>query len=675
MNASDAQKRMEELYELIAYHNRRYYDMDEPEISDYEYDRLSLELRSLEEAWPVFARFDSPTATVGGTVKRELRKVAHDVPIISLQDVFSKEDVFDFVKRVLTDEPGAVFCVEKKIDGLTLVLRYNDGRLTEAITRGDGSIGESVYENALAIPSIPREIPARLPYLEVRGEVYMSSESFEAANLRQREKGGKIYQNRRNSAAGTMRQLDPAVVAERGLDIFVFNLEIARGKEFASHMESLEWLARQGFSIIQDPVRAASAEEVWAAIEHIADIRHSLNYGLDGAVVKVDDLSMRERLGMTSKVPRWAVAYKYPPEQGESVLQEITVQVGRTGRLTPLAHFKPIRLAETTVSRAVLHNQDYINEKDIRIGDTVVVQKAGDIIPEIVSVIPEKRPEGALPFTMPRFCPVCGAPAVREQDGDGVHLHCSGTECPAKDSRALVYFLSRDAMNIDGFGPAAAEALISEGYIRNIADIFRLRESRDRLIEEGIVGREKSVDKLLAAIEQAKDNDIDRLITGLGIRNIGRQGARQLAAEYKSMYELMDAGEQELSRLEGFGTTLAAEVKAFFSVPKNRELVRSLDALGVNMLSKASSVIRDRRFEGLSFVLTGTLPSLTREQASAIIESFGGKVSSSVSKKTSYVLAGEAAGSKLQKADELGVRVISESELLEMTGEKPAENF
>ncbi|HPX70313.1 MAG TPA: NAD-dependent DNA ligase LigA, partial [Bacillota bacterium] len=619
--------------------------------------------------------FDSPTVTVGGTAKRELRKVAHDVPIISLQDVFSKEDVFDFVKRVLTDEPEAVFCVEKKIDGLTLVLRYNDGRLTEAITRGDGSIGESVYENALAIPSIPREIPARLPYLEVRGEVYMSSESFEAANLRQQEKGGKIYQNRRNSAAGTMRQLDPAVVAERGLDIFVFNLEIAEGKEFSSHMQSLEWLANQGFSVIQEPIKAASAAEVWAAIEHIADIRHSLNYGLDGAVVKVDDLSMRERLGMTSKVPRWAVAYKYPPEQGESVLQEITVQVGRTGRLTPLAHFKPIRLAETTVSRAVLHNQDYINEKDIRIGDTVVVQKAGDIIPEIVSVIPEKRPEGALPFTMPQFCPVCGAPAVREQDGDGVHLHCSGTECPAKDSRALVYFLSRDAMNIDGFGPAAAEALISEGYIRNIADIFRLRESRDRLIEEGIVGREKSVDKLLAAIEQAKDNDIDRLITGLGIRNIGRQGARQLAARYTSMYELMDAGEEELSQLEGFGATLAAEVKAFFSVPKNRELVRSLDALGVNMLSKASSAVRGNRFEGLSFVLTGTLLSLTREQASAIIESFGGKVSSSVSKKTSYVLAGEAAGSKLQKADELGVRVISESELLEMIGEKPAENF
>ncbi len=658
---TDPRSRMEELYSLIAYHNDRYYNQDDPEISDFEYDALSVELRKLEAEYPMFARKDSPTQKVGGTAKRELRKVEHDVPIISLQDVFSKEEVMAFAERVLTEQPGAVFSVEKKIDGLTLVLRYREGKLADAITRGDGATGESVYENALVIDSIPKEIPEKLPYLEVRGECYMSTESFEAANRRQIERGEKIYQNRRNSAAGTLRQLDPAVVKERGLDIFIFNLEICEGRSFKGHLESLEWLKTQGFPVIEEPIRAKTADEVWAAIEHIGSIRYSLNYGLDGAVVKVDDLAMRRQLGMTSKVPRWAVAYKYPPEQKETLLEDIVVQVGRTGRMTPLAILSPVRLAETTVARATLHNQDYIDEKDIRIGDTVVVQKAGDIIPEVLSVVKEKRREGSRPFVMPSFCPVCGAPAVK--DADGAHLRCSGDSCPAKDSRSLAYFVSKDAMNMEGFGPSAVEALISEGYIRSIPDIYRLKDHRERLIEEGIIGKEKSVGNILGAIENSKGNDIDRLITGLGIRNIGKQTAKVIAKSFKDMDEVMNADAERLMELPDFGRIMADDMTAYFANEKNRAMIAELKELGVNTLSLSAAEPaegRDQRFAGLTFVLTGTLPTMTRDEASAIIESFGGKASGSVSKKTSYVLAGEAAGSKLTKAQQLGIPIIDE---------------
>ncbi|MBR0138825.1 MAG: NAD-dependent DNA ligase LigA [Firmicutes bacterium] len=658
---TDPKSRMEELYSLIAYHNDRYYNQDDPEISDFEYDALSVELRKLEAEYPMLARSDSPTQKVGGTAKREFRKVEHDVPIISLQDVFSKEEVMAFAERVLSEQPGAVFSVEKKIDGLTLVLRYRGGRLTDAITRGDGAIGESVYENALVIDSIPKEIPEKLPYLEVRGECYMSTESFEAANRRQIERGEKIYQNRRNSAAGTLRQLDPAVVKERGLDIFIFNLEVCEGRSFKGHLESLEWLKTQGFSVIEEPIRAKTADEVWAAIEHIGNIRYSLNYGLDGAVVKVDDLAMRRQLGMTSKVPRWAVAYKYPPEQKETLLEDIVVQVGRTGRMTPLAILSPVRLAETTVARATLHNQDYIDEKDIRIGDTVVVQKAGDIIPEVLSVVKEKRREGSRPFTMPAFCPVCGAPAVK--DADGAHLRCSGDSCPAKDSRSLAYFVSKDAMNMEGFGPSAVEALISEGYIRSIPDIYRLKDHRERLIEEGIIGKEKSVGNILRAIEDSKKNDIDRLITGLGIRNIGKQTAKVIAKSFKDMDEVMNADAERLMELPDFGRIMADDMTAYFANEKNRAMIAELKELGVNTASLSAAGPakgKDQRFAGLTFVLTGTLPTMTRDEASAIIESFGGKASGSVSKKTSYVLAGDAAGSKLTKAQQLGVPIIDE---------------
>ncbi len=661
----DVKARMDELYRLVEYHANRYYNDDDPEISDFEYDALTRELRKLEAENPLFARPDSlATRRVGGTAKRELRKVAHDVPVISLQDVFSKEDVVAFVDRVRQQFPDAEFSVEKKIDGLTLVLRYHNGKLTDAITRGDGAIGESVFENALMIKSIPQTIPEKLPYLEVRGECYMSTESFEAANRKQELSGGKIYQNRRNSAAGTLRQLDPNVVKERGLDIFIFNLEVAEGKSFATHLETFEWLASQGFHVLEEPVLARTADEVWAAIEHIGKIRYTLNYGLDGAVVKVNSLAQRQVLGMTSKVPHWAVAYKYPPEQKETVIEDITVQVGRTGRMTPLAILKPVRLAETTVSRATLHNQDYLDEKDIRIGDTVIVQKAGDIIPEVLSVVKEKRPDGAARFVMPSVCPVCGAPAERE--ADGAHLHCTGSACPAKDSRSMAYFVSKDAMNMEGFGPAAVEALISEGYIKSIPDIYRLKEHRERLIEEGIVGKEKSVDNILAAIEKSKDNDIDRLITGLGIRNVGKQTAKVLAAKYPDMQAVMDAPAEELTHLPDFGDIVAGDICTYFAKPENRAMIDELGELGVNLRSKAAESKVDDRFAGKTFVLTGTLPTMTRDEASALIESYGGKCSGSVSKKTSYVLAGEAAGSKLTKAQELGVPIISEEDLLEM---------
>ncbi len=663
----DVKQRMEELYKLLAYHNERYYNQDDPEISDYEYDQLSLELRRLEAEYPMFMHADSLTQRVGGTARRDLRKVEHDVPVISLQDVFSREEVYAFVERVKKEIPSAHFIVEKKIDGLTLVLRYRNGRLEEAITRGDGAVGESVYENALAIRSIPKTLPEKLPYLEVRGEVYMSTESFEKFNARQAETGGKIYQNRRNSAAGTMRQLDPAVVAERELDIFVFNLEIAEGRTFTGHKESLLWLQSLGFPVSPQLTDADTADEVWAAVEDIGNTRWELNYGIDGAVVKVDDLAQRRALGYTSKVPRWAVAYKYPPERKETVVEDIIVQVGRTGRMTPLALLKPVRVAETTVSRATLNNQDYIDEKDVRVGDTIVIQKAGDIIPEVLEVVKDKRPEGTVPYKMPALCPVCGAPAAREEGGDGVHLYCTGSACPAKDSRRIAYFVSKDAMDVDGFGPSAVEALISEGYIKGFADIYGLKEHRERLIEEGIVGKEKSVDNLLRAIEASKDNDIDRLITGLGIRGVGKQGAKTLASRFPDVQSVMDAPAETLAALPDFGGITASDITAFFADPANREAVAQLAAAGVNMTSKAAAKRKDDRFAGMTFVLTGTLPTLKRDEAAAIIESFGGKAAGSVSKKTTYVLAGEAAGSKLTKAQELGIPILDEDAFLAMT--------
>ena len=660
----DIKKRILQLRKEVQYHNDKYYNQDEPEISDYEYDKLSLELRRLEQENPQYADSNSPTKKVGGGNKRELRKVEHDVPIISLQDVFAKEEVYSFVDKMKIELNNPKFIVEKKIDGLTVVLRYYNGQLKEAITRGDGVIGESVYENVLEISSIPSIIPTSLPYLEVRGEIYMTNENFEKVNKLQEETGGKQYKNARNLAAGTLRQLDSSIVKERNLDIFVFNLEVSEGKSFNSHSETLNWLEEQGFKVSPDFDICESANEVWACIEQIGENRWKLPYPIDGAVVKVDDLNQRKMLGMTSKVPRWAAAFKYPPEQKETLLKDIIIQVGRTGRLSPLAILEPVRLAGTTVSRATLHNQDFIDSKDIQIGDTIVVQKAGDIIPEVIRSIKEKRPKDAKRYVIPNFCPICGAETIREDDG--AHTRCTNPNCDAQAIRSIIYFVSKDAMNIEGFGPSSVEALMKDGYVKDIADIYYIKNYREELIEKGIVGKEKSVDNLINAIEKSKDNDIDRLITGLGIKNVGKQSAKVLANNFLSMDELAKADYDSLIVLPDFGDTIVKDLIKYFHEERYHTLIAKMKEVGVNTNSKASETKKDNRFEGKTFVITGTLPTLKRDEAAAIIESFGGKVSGSVSKKTSYVVAGEEAGSKLTKAESLGIQIISEEQLNNM---------
>ena len=665
MDKEQVKARIDELRKQLEYHNDRYYNQDDPEISDFEYDVMSRELRALEADHPEFASADSPTQKVGGTAaKRELRKVEHDVPVISLQDGFSKEEIEAFYTRIREEIADPVFVVEKKIDGLSVVLRYYDGELKEAITRGDGVIGESVYENVMEIRALPKVLREKLPYVEVRGEVYMTKDNFEKANRKQAETGGKLYQNQRNIAAGTLRQLDSSIVRERGLDIFVFNLEVCRGRTFSSHSETLEWMAEQGFDVSPEYRICRTFPEIWEAIEGIAEGRWDLQYGIDGAVVKVDSLEARRQLGMTSKVPRWAVAYKYPPEQQETVVEDITVQVGRTGRITPLALLKPVRIAGSTVSKATLHNQDYIDLKDVRVGDTVVVQKAGDIIPEISRVIPENRRPGAVRFTLPDRCPVCGSETVREENG--ADLRCPSDDCYGKRVRAIEYFASKDAMNMEGFGPSTAEALYDSGYVEDIADLYTLKKYREDLIEAGTVGREKSVDNLLNSIEASKENGLTRLLTGLGIRNIGKQSARVLAQHFPDLDAVMAADAEEIKALPDFGDIAAADLTAYFAEPKNRELIEKLRQQGVSMVSTEEAAKQDDRFAGMTFVLTGTLPTLTRSEASEIIQSFGGKVSGSVSKKTTYVLAGEEAGSKLTKAQSLGVEVISEDDFQRM---------
>lgn len=660
----DAKQRIIELRNKIEYHNNKYYNQDEPEISDYEYDKLSLELREFEKQYPEYVESNSPTQKVGGTTKRELRKVQHDVPVISLQDVFSKEEVYAFVEKMINELSNPKFVVEKKIDGLTVVLRYHNGELKEGITRGDGLIGESVYENVLEMDSIPNTIPSKLQYLEVRGEIYMTNENFEKVNKTQEQTGGKQYKNARNLAAGTLRQLDSSIVKERNLDIFVFNLEISEGIEFDSHSETLEWLEGQGFKVSPNFDICETANEVWECIEKIGQNRWGLPYPIDGAVVKVDNLSQRRTLGMTSKVPRWAVAFKYPPEQKETLLKDIIIQVGRTGRLSPLAILEPVILAGTTVSRATLHNQDFIDSRDIQIGDTIVVQKAGDIIPEVIRSIPEKRPKDAKRYIIPNVCPICGAETIREDDG--AHTSCTNPKCDAQAIRSIIYFVSKDAMNIEGFGPSSVEALMKDGYIKDIADIYYIKNYRDELIEKGIVGKEKSVDNLIKAIEKSKDNDIDRLITGLGVKNVGKQSAKVLASNFANMDELVDATYEKLIILPDFGETIVNDLIQYFHEEKYHTLIAKMKEVGVNTTSKISESKQDDRFEGKTFVITGTLPTLKRDEAAAIIESYGGKVSGSVSKKTSYVLAGEEAGSKLTKAENLGITIISEEQLRDM---------
>ena len=657
-------QRIEELRKIIAYHSDRYYNMDDPEITDYEYDQLMQELKELEKEHPEEITADSPTQKVGGSAKREAGVlVRHRVPMLSLQDVFSKEEVVQFVEDMRAQIEDPEFVVEMKIDGLSLGLRYEEGNLALAVTRGDGIVqGEDVTENAKVIKDVKKKLKDPVPYIEVRGEVYMTNKAFDDVNARQELLGKKMFANPRNCAAGTLRQLDSKVTKERNLSMFVFNIQEVHGKTFQTHTEGYDYLKKNGIKVIEDYTVCKTAEEVWQAIEKIGERRGNLPYDIDGAVVKLNRLSDRETVGETSKVPKWAVAYKYPPEEKETTLLDIELGVGRTGRITPTAVFAPVKLCGTMVSRATLHNQDFIDELDIRIGDTIVVYKSGEIIPKIKRVIKEKRPEGTVRYQSPAICPVCGEKTVREEDT--ADTRCTSPNCPAQLERHIINFVSRDAMDIKGFGTAYIEELSRQGYLKDVADIYDLRQYREELIEKGIIGKEKNTDKLLDMIEESKKNDLSKLLTGLGILNIGKATAKALARHFKTMDALENAETEELTQVTDIGEVSAAYIRQFFQDEKNRKILKRLKENGVNM--ELTEIAADQRFFGKTFVLTGTLLTMGRKEAAEKIEKFGGKAASAVSKKTDYVVAGENAGSKLTKAQQLGITILSEGELLEM---------
>ena len=664
----NAEQRIKELRKQIEYHSNRYYNEDSPEISDYEFDQLMRELKKLEQENPELISKDSPTQKVGGKAKRKAGVlVRHNVPMLSLQDVFSKEDVLKFVEEMREQLEDPEFVVEYKIDGLSMSLRYENGELKLAETRGDGiNFGEDVTENARVIKDVKQKLKDTPEYLEVRGEVYMKNEDFDAVNERQELAGKKIFANPRNCAAGTLRQLDTDVTRERKLSMFVFNIQQTRGIAFETHTQGYEYLKKQGIPVIDDYRICKTGEEVWNAIAAISESRGKLSYDIDGAVVKLNRYSDRERLGATSKVPRWAVAYKYPPEEKESVLKEIELSVGRTGRITPTAVFEPVRLCGTSVSRATLHNQDFMDELDIGIGDTVVVYKSGEIIPKIKEVKKEKRPAGWVKFQIPDVCPVCGEKTVR--DKDTADIKCTNENCPAQLERHIINFVGRDAMDIKGFGTVYIEELINKGYISSVADIYRLKEHRDALIEEGIIGKEKNTDKLLDAIEKSKENDAYQLLTGLGISNVGKAAAKAIMRKLQNFDALMRASSEELQEVDDIGRVSADCILDFFQKEENQALMEQLKEAGLNMECLEEDR-GDLMLSGMTFVITGTLPNMDRKEAAAYIEQLGGKVTGSVSKKTNYLLAGENAGSKLKKAQDLGITVISEEELFHMTKE------
>ena len=638
-----------------------YYVLDNPTMSDYDFDHKLRRLEELEQAHPDQITEDSPTRRVGGQVAEGFQEVTHEVPLESLQDVFDLEELGDFVRRVQESLDGkAEFDVEPKVDGLSVALEYRDGLFVRGATRGDGRVGEDVTENLKTIRSLPLRLPEPIPQLIVRGEVYMSKKVFEQLNEEREIRGEALFANPRNAAAGSLRQLDPKVAASRKLDIVVFNIQKAEGAEFSTHTETLDYLERQQFRVIPRTL-CTSMEEIGTRIAAIGDGREEFPYDIDGAVVKLNSLADRKILGSTAKFPRWAAAYKYPPEQKESVVEDIVVQVGRTGVLTPKAVVKPVRLAGTTVTNATLHNQDFITEKDIRIGDTVLVQKAGEIIPEIVSVVKEKRPEGTVPYHLPDRCPVCGAPVARDEDG--AHIRCTGAECPAQLLRHLTHFASRDAMDIEGLGPAVVESLVNAGLVKGPGDLYALKAEDVANLER--MGK-KSADNLMAAIARSKENDLSRLLFAFGIRQVGQKAGQVLARQFGSLDALMAADAETLTAVPDIGGITARSIVDWFQSEQSRHLIETLRAAGVNFESHAQPV--GDALAGKTFVLTGTLEQFTREEAKAMIEAQGGKVSGSVSKKTAYVVAGEAAGSKLRKAQELGIPVLSESDLLTMLG-------
>lgn len=660
MDKQEIQKRLESLREQIRYHSRKYYTEDDPEISDFAYDQLYRQLETLEQEYPDLVTEDSPTQKIGGAVYNTFAEVVHQVPLESLHDSFSQEELRDFDRRVREAVGPVTYVVEPKFDGLSVALEYRDGLFVRGSTRGDGLVGEDVTENIRTIRSVPKVLGEPIPFLEVRGEVYMSDRSFERLCARQELLEEKPFKNPRNAAAGSLRQKDPKVTAQRELSLFVFNVQQVEGKELSRHDQSLAWLQQLGFPVAPLYHTSGDIEEVLRFIQEIGDKRGEFDFPIDGAVVKVNDFFQREELGSTAKFPRWAEAFKYPPEEKETTLLDIEVNVGRTGVLTPTGRFAPVTLAGTTVSRATLHNQDFITEKDIRVGSRVVLRKAGEIIPEVVAVL--ERPEGSTPYFLPETCPSCGERVTRVE-GEAA-TRCTNPQCPAQLLRNLIHFASRDAMDIEGLGPAILEQLLQVGLVHSPTDLYTLEPDKLENLER--FGR-KSAENLLAAVEHSKGNDLYRLVYALGIPHIGVKAAQVLCKAFPSLEEILQATEEEIAQIEGFGGIMAKEVCAFFQKDSARELVSRLKDLGVNMVAQQPQA-QSTSLQGSTFVLTGTLPTMSRKEATQLIESHGGKVTSSVSKKTSYVLAGDEAGSKLEKARQLEIPVLTEEELLHMVG-------
>lgn len=665
LSMKDAAQEAALLREKINRASKLYYVDDNPEISDYEYDMMFKRLSELEALYPAIVTEDSPTQRVGGEALDKFEKVTHAVRMGSLSDVFSFEETEDFLTKC-ADTVGydTYFSVEPKIDGLSVSLEYRDGKLTVGSTRGDGIIGENVTENLKTIKSIPLTLPDKLPLLEVRGEVYMPRKRFAKLNEENEEAGQKTFANPRNAAAGSLRQLDSKITAKRGLDIFIFNIQRCEGKEFSSHTESLRYLASQGFSVISERETLSGAKNILERIEKLGKMRPKLPYDIDGVVIKADLFSERVEIGENASTPKWAAAYKFPPEQAKTKVEDIVIQVGRTGVLTPKAVLSPVRVAGSTVSAATLHNIDFIREKDIRVGDTVILQKAGDIIPEIVSVCKEERTGAEVPYEMPAVCPSCGEP-VSKQESEAATRCTNASACPAQIERSIEHFASRDAMNIDGMGPAVVKLLLKEGLICRVSDLYTLKKEDVAALER--MG-EKSAENLISAIEKSKAQGLDKLIYALGIRNIGEKAAKSLAIHFGDIEKLFTATEEELTSIEDFGEIMAEDVIKFFAHPGTREFIDELVRCGVT--TKYESDKKGDFLSGLTFVLTGTLPTLSRQDASKIIESYGGKCSGSVSKKTHVVLAGAEAGSKLTKAQSLGIRIIDEEEFLRIIEEQ-----
>ncbi len=658
MDFQKAKERAEELSKELKYHNDRYYNSDSPEITDYEYDMMLRELEKIEEEYPNLIKEDSPTQRIGGERAEKFSPVEHTVPMESLHDSFSYDELRNFDRKVREVVGNTGYVVEPKFDGLSVSAEYRRGIFVRGSTRGDGRIGEDITDNLKTIKSLPLRLSRPVEYLEVRGEVYMSDKSFLELLQYQEDNDEKRSKNPRNAAAGSLRQKDSRITAQRNLDIFVFNIQQIEGIELKSHKESIDFLAELGFPVAPFYNKYNDIEDVINEIERIGNTRGDFDFPIDGAVVKVDSFADREELGSTAKFPRWAEAYKYPPEEKETVLKDIEINVGRTGVLTPTGIFEPVLLAGTTVGRATLHNEDFIKEKDIRIGDTVILRKAGEIIPEVVAL--KERGKDTVPYEMPKVCPSCGSPVNREE-GDAA-VRCTNTACPAQLTRNIIHFVSRDAMDIDGLGPAIIDMLIKNDLVNSPADLYKLNISDISSLER--MG-EQSASNILASVEKSKQNDLSRLITGLGIRMVGQKAARLICRKFPSIDDLMNADPDSLTAIDGIGSIMANNIVKYFELPKNKDMIDEFKKLGLK-LTEPTSEKMNNIFDGKIFVLTGTLPNLKRSQAAKIIEDNGGKVSSSVSKKTDYVLAGEEAGSKLTKAQSLGVKIITEEQLFEM---------